>query len=112
MMLRCIPATTRYHAFTGLLVGAIMLSGCMATETRWTHGEIPAEEWGVDAAQCKWEARRKAEKEAEDAMAYNTNDSLDDEQSIDSLFASIDRNDRARELFDRCMQSLGYVAAD
>lgn len=102
----------RSRLLLALLMGASVLAGCMATETRWTHGEIPAEEWAVDSAQCRWEARRKAEKEAEDAMAYNSNDALDDAQSVDSLFASVDRENRARELFDRCMQSLGYVAAE
>ena len=90
----------------------MLLTSCITTETRWIHDEIPSDEWGVDAAQCRWEARRKAEKEAEEERAYSTNDALDDEQSVDSMLASVDRDKRARELFDRCMRSLGYVPSE
>ncbi len=94
------------------LFSLMMLSGCAATESKWTHDEIPAEEWSVDAAQCKWEARRKAERDAEEAIAYESGDAFDDQQSIDSMFAAAEIKKRSRVLFSRCMQSLGYVAVE
>lgn len=94
------------------MIGTILVSGCIATETRWMHEDIPSNEWGVDAAQCRWESERKAGKEAEEDMAYGADEALGDGQSVDTMFASADRDNRARELFDRCMRSLGYVPAE
>ena len=54
---------TGYFRVLTVMLAAVLLSACAAPETRWTHPEISADEWGVDAAQCKWDARRKAEKE-------------------------------------------------
>ncbi|NQV45313.1 MAG: hypothetical protein HQ501_10435 [Rhodospirillales bacterium] len=95
-----------------LFMGATLLSGCVTSETRWVHTEIPAEEWGVDAAQCKWEARRKAERDANENSQYATDEAFDDAQSIDSMFAREDLEKQSRVLFARCMKSLGYNAAD
>ncbi len=95
-----------------MLLGIALLSGCVMPENKWTHTEIPADEWGVDGAQCKWEARRKAEREAEEHMAYTADETFDDAQGIDSLFASADITKRSRVLFSRCMLSLGYVVAE
>jgi len=109
---RIFPAITFPAAVAVALLGAPFLSGCVTTETRWTHPEIPAEEWGVDAAQCKWEARRKAEREIGDDIQYTSDETYDDAQSIDSMFAREDMDKRARELFARCMKSLGYVPTE
>ncbi len=111
---------TRWNPFSTIImpctiiafVGTILLSGCVTTETRWTHTEIPAEEWGVDAAQCKWEARRKAERDAKENSQYATDEVFDDAQSIDSMFAREDLEKQSRALFARCMKSLGYNAAE
>jgi len=106
----------RWKFFTPVMIpmlfGMVLLSGCVTTESKWTHTEIPADEWGVDGAQCKWEARRKAQREAEENRAHTADDTFDDAQSIDSLFASADITKRSRVLFSRCMQSLGYVAVE
>jgi len=95
-----------------VVVLGLMLSGCVTTESKWTHAEIPADEWSADAAQCKWDARRKAEREVEDTLAYTSDDTFDGSQNIDSMLATADINKRSRVLFSRCMRSLGYVAAD
>ncbi len=99
-------------ALLGALLGFILLSGCVATEEKWTHDKIPADEWSVDAAQCKWEARRKAEREAEEDMTYSSDNTFDDEQSVDSMFAAADIKKRSRVFFSRCMRSLGYIPAE
>ena len=91
---------------------AALLSGCVTTETKWVHPEIPAEEWGVDAAQCKWEAKRKAEREADKNIQYTSDETYDDAQGIDSMFAREDLEKRSRDLFARCMTSLGYSATE
>lgn len=100
------------RTFAVAVLGLGLLSGCVTTEDKWTHPEIPADEWGVDAAQCKWEARHKAEREASDDLAYTFDETYDDSRSIDSMFAAADINKRSRTLFSRCMTSLGYVTTE
>ncbi|MBT4887956.1 MAG: hypothetical protein HON65_00180 [Rhodospirillales bacterium] len=92
---------------TGLFLTT--LSGCVSTETRWQHETLAQEEWGVDAAQCKWKARQKAEKEYQKTATQNQQDSYEDNQNVDSMFASADIGKRTNTLFNRCMEMQGYV---
>ncbi len=107
MTRRCQPL---HYALIAIAMVAL-LQGCAARETRWTHPDLPSDQWSVDAAQCKWEARRKAEKEFNEDSAIIIDSTFQDEQSFDTMMAGVDVKKRSRELFTRCMRSLGYVAA-
>ena len=88
------------------------LPGCATRDVKWQHETLAQEEWDADAAQCKWEARQKAEKEYQQTASQNQQDSYEDSQSVDSMLASADVNKRTRTLFNRCMKLQGYVEVE
>ncbi len=98
--------------FSALVLAVLLTAGCAYRDTKWTHPDIPADQWGVDAAQCKWEAREKAEQEAEDKMFAQGDDTFDEGESVDTMLITADIDKRARVLFDRCMSMLGYVSVE
>jgi len=89
----------------------LVLQGCISQATQWEHPTIISEEWGVDGAQCKWEARKKAEKEYQNSATLSGQDEFDDANSVSAMLAQAGVEKRARSLFDRCMEQLGYIAA-
>ncbi len=95
----------RYVMIGAILVG---LTACSSFNTRWEHAEIPSDEWGVDYAQCRYEARRKAEKETDISVA-EINLYGDEEDTINAMMTIANIKKRTRELFGRCMQEFGYT---
>ncbi len=93
------------------LVLVVTLQGCVSENTQWEHPSIARADWDVDAAQCKWEAKQKADRDYRDRAALTQQRSYKNTQSIDAMFAASDINKTAITLFSRCMADLGYVEA-
>lgn len=94
-----------------LMAGALALAiaACSSAETRWQHPTIPSDQWSIDAAQCRHEARRAAEKEVLQGSTYGGNGDMDE---TDRAFLQADLEKRSRQLFEHCMRALGYRPAD
>lgn len=93
-------------------ISLITLAACSGLNTRWQHTDIPAEEWRVDGAQCKYKARRKAEREYDEASMAEYNLYDDSELTIDTMMTGANITRRARELFADCMRGLGYTPVE
>ncbi len=99
------------YAASAPVLALVLLAGCSTGPKTWSHPEIPADEWSVDAAQCKHEAQRDAEEE------YLRDDSFgtDTDLTENSVAAYLDRagiDKRAKQLFANCMRSFGYVSSE
>ncbi len=90
----------------------MVLSGCSIKTISWRHNTIAQEEWGVDGAQCKWEAQQKAEENYFSTSTPAQQGNLEDPQGVDTMFASSSVNSRANQLYNQCMRNLGYVEAE
>ncbi|MBT3557759.1 MAG: hypothetical protein HN644_12595 [Rhodospirillales bacterium] len=95
-----------------LTLAMLTLAACAGMETRWQHTEIPREEWLVDGAQCKHKARRKAERERDDASSADLSLYEGEDSTINSMMAGANEKKRARDLFAECMRGLGYTPAE
>lgn len=89
-----------------------MLTACAGMNTKWMHHDIPPDGWRVDAAQCRYDARRKAEKENNRMSEAEVNLYGDEDEVIDTMLTRVGIKKRSRQLFDRCMEDLGYVRTD
>ncbi len=90
-------------------ISIVTLAACSSLNRQWEHVDIPASEWSVDGAQCKYHARRKAEKEYDKISIAEANLYDDSELTIDTMMTSANVTKRARELFAVCMRDLGYT---
>jgi len=105
------PSFMRSTPLWAATFAVLLATGCMGRDANWSHPEIPAEQWSVDAAQCRYEANRQAEDEYMRDNAY-ANDVDLTEDSVDAYFSRSDIKKRARQLFGHCMRSLGYVSEE
>ena len=90
----------------------LTLAACAGVGTRWQHTEIPRAEWLVDGAQCKHKARRKAERERDDAASADLSLYEGEESTINSMMTGANVTKRTRVLFAECMRGLGYTPVD
>jgi hypothetical protein len=93
-------------------IAILSLAACSGINTRWQHAEIPPLEWGVDGAQCKYKARRKAEREYDEASTGESNLYDDSDLTINGVMIGANITKRTRELFADCMQGLGYTPVE
>lgn len=89
-----------------MIVTALVISGCSDSVSKWSHPEVPADQWSSDAAQCKYAARRDAEDEYLRDRAGSDVNLRDD--SVDAYLERSSIEKRTRKLFSFCMRSLGY----
>ena len=90
-------------------VGAFAVGACAGMNTKWQHPEIPAAEWGVDGAQCRYDARRKAERDNNQISEAEMNLYGDEDGTIDTMLINAGVKKHSRALFAECMRDLGYV---
>lgn len=103
--------TTHYRSVISILVLALGLtlgvSGCQTTSTKWEHASVPKEQWSADGAQCRYEARRKAEERLAASNSLYASSSSQD-LTVNQMMAQEKVSDRAKDYFARCMSALGY----
>jgi hypothetical protein len=87
----------------------VVLQGCLSKNTEWRHPSIAPADWSIDAAQCKWEARQKADRDHRDRATRTQQIQYKNTRSINAMFAISDVDNAAILLFSRCMGDLGYV---
>ena len=92
-----------------ILCVVIGLGACANYATKWEHPEIPPAEWSLDGAQCRYDARRQAERENNQVSEAEINLYGDEIDTIGTMIMSSGIKNRSRELFDQCMEGLGYV---
>lgn len=96
--------------FLTILAIAVPLVGCQ-TAGGWQHASIAEEYWSTDAAQCRYESRRRAEERVSaSAVAYQS--ASDTEMTVDTMMTQDRVSDRAKRYFGNCMSALGYEKAE
>ncbi len=95
-----------------IALSMLAVTACSAMMTRWEHAEIPFEEWRVDGAQCKHQARRMAEREFEETAKAESNIYDGSELTIDTMMSGSRITKRIRTLFADCMLGLGYTPVE
>ncbi|MEQ8665527.1 MAG: hypothetical protein RIC16_07360 [Rhodospirillales bacterium] len=93
------------------LTGMVSIAGCAGQEQRWTHPEFPPEHWSVDAAQCRHDALREAERDFFRDGGSSSGGATDAEE-VNVMLDQSAVHKRSRALFRTCMVQLGYVSAE
>lgn len=87
----------------------LLLAGCNAAARGWQHPVIPPAHWLVDAAWCRHDSLRRAERRLTARREIPASTSAHDD-TLDALMhrSRVIRTAR-RHFFASCMTQLGYV---
>ena len=99
--------TTPLHNLLIAIIVTMGISACQSASTKWQHASIPQDQWSSDAAQCRYESVRKAEKRlAEAGASHDFN--ADQDLTINQMMTQEKVSDRAKPYFASCMSAMGY----